>query len=60
MEEDCRIRKAIFSRKARETLEDLHFALPEQKLKAVKKLNCDHFGQADAHNTTTVGEFWSE
>ena len=44
MEEDCRIRKAIFSRKARETIEDLHFALPEQRLKAVKKLNCDHFG----------------
>ena len=44
MEEDCRIRKAIFSRKARETLDDLHFSLPQQKLQAVKKLNCDHFG----------------
>ena len=44
MEEDVRIRKAIFSRKARETLDDLHFAQPEQKLQAVKKLNCDHYG----------------
>jgi hypothetical protein len=44
MEEDVRIRKAIFTKKARETLDDLHFAQPEQKLQAVKKLNCDHYG----------------
>ena len=44
MEEDVRIRKEIFTKKARETLDDLHFAQSEQKLQAVKKLNCDHYG----------------